>query len=188
MKMILDVETTGLPNVYTDLNTYKNVIQISYIIINDDNKEIGRSDFIIKQDSPIPESSTKIHGITDEKAKKYGIDFLDAWAIVEQSMKICSTLIGHNISFDINSIKADLIRRGKKEPTILLSKIVDTMKAAEGLNHFFFDNGDPRWPKLTELYKFLFEEEMENAHNSLYDVIATKKCFIELDKRGLIKE
>lgn len=44
-----------------------------------------------------------------------------------------------------------------------------------------------KWPKLTELYKTLFNEEFEGAHGALADIEATAKCFFELKKLGVIK-
>lgn len=45
-----------------------------------------------------------------------------------------------------------------------------------------------KYPKLTELYFELFNKKMDNAHDSLYDVLATKECFLELKKIGVINE
>ncbi len=39
-------------------------------------------------------------------------------------------------------------------------------------------------PKLEELYKFLFKEDIINAHNAAADVDATARCFFELLRQG----
>ena len=43
-----------------------------------------------------------------------------------------------------------------------------------------------KWPKLTELYRFLFDKEVENAHDALGDITATMECFVELHRRKKI--
>jgi len=42
-------------------------------------------------------------------------------------------------------------------------------------------------PKLSELYKHLFGEWFEGAHNAMVDVEATTRAFGELVKRGAIQ-
>jgi hypothetical protein len=36
------------------------------------------------------------------------------------------------------------------------------------------------------LYTHLFDKEIENAHDAMADIEATKDCFLELAKRGHI--
>lgn len=43
-----------------------------------------------------------------------------------------------------------------------------------------------KWPKLGELYRFLFNKDFEGAHDAMFDVIALKECFFEMAKRGVI--
>ena len=42
------------------------------------------------------------------------------------------------------------------------------------------------WPKLQELYHKLFGCDFEDAYDAMADITATKKCFFEMRKRGLI--
>jgi hypothetical protein len=46
--------------------------------------------------------------------------------------------------------------------------------------------GKYKWPKLVELYKFLFNEELTGAHDALVDILATRRCYYELLKRGIV--
>ncbi len=46
-----------------------------------------------------------------------------------------------------------------------------------------------KWPKLEELHRVLFGEQVMGAHNAMVDVRATLRCFFELkDKRGMYGE
>ncbi len=39
-----------------------------------------------------------------------------------------------------------------------------------------------KWPKLEELHNFLFKEGFDGAHDALNDVMATSKCYFEMNK------
>ena len=47
--------------------------------------------------------------------------------------------------------------------------------------------GQYKWPKLSELYFKLFTSELENAHNSYYDVVNCAKCYFALIEIGWLK-
>ena len=40
--------------------------------------------------------------------------------------------------------------------------------------------GEYKWPSLDQLYYKCFDDKMENAHNSKYDVINCAKCYFKL--------
>ena len=185
-KIIIDTETNGLPSNYNDLYTYKNIVQISFMVIGVDNEEVARGNFIIKQDEDISKESSKIHGITNEIAESKGLDFFEVMGVILPFIDRIDAIIGHNIKFDLASIKSMYLRNNKDVPEI--EKIViDTMIVGSELGIFTGANNLPKWPKLSELYKHFFEEEFEDQHNSMGDVIATCKCFLELEKMGKIK-
>ena len=45
-----------------------------------------------------------------------------------------------------------------------------------------------KWPTLLELYNKLFNSSFEDAHDAKVDNEATIKCFLELKRKGIIKE
>lgn len=185
-KIIIDVETSGLPNLCSDLSTYKNIVQLSFSVLDSQNFEISTGNFIIKQKVAIPEEASRMHGITDAIAEERGIDFFKVMDILIPNMKLCEIIIGHNVAFDLNSMQAEYVKEGKEKPEVKL-KVIDTMLEALKTGIFTHENGEKRWPKLTELYKYLFGEDFSDAHNSFADVRATKRCYIEMIKRKMIK-
>lgn len=46
--------------------------------------------------------------------------------------------------------------------------------------------GGYKWPKLEELYRKLFGRMFDDAHDALADVSATKECYFELRRRGVL--
>jgi hypothetical protein len=48
--------------------------------------------------------------------------------------------------------------------------------------------GEYKWPKLEELYTKLFGTTISGAHDAMADIEATKKCYFELIRRGIITD
>ena len=44
----------------------------------------------------------------------------------------------------------------------------------------------PKWPKLEELYNYLFNKNFQGAHRAINDVKACAECFIQLKKTGYL--
>lgn len=80
---------------------------------------------------------------------------------------------------------------GKRDAWIraLDGKLLCTMQSSVNLCQIPYPSGRKgfKWPKLTELHRFLFERDFENAHTALGDVEATVDCFVELHKRKKIE-
>lgn len=104
--------------------------------------------------------------------------------------KQAKVLVGHNVSFDINIVGAELLRI-KSDYSIANKTNIDTM--LKSINYCAipsgFSYGDKyKWPKLQELHMKLFGYEFEEAHDAMADIRATKKCFFEMKRIGLIIE
>lgn len=87
VKLFIDTETTGLPlndNLpYTDLKNWPYLVQVALIIEDDNYGILAKRNIILKPDGyTIPESATKIHGISNERAvkmEKTGIRLFLSW-------------------------------------------------------------------------------------------------------------
>lgn len=98
-------------------------------------------------------------------------------------------VVGHNVDFDLGVVGAELVRCWGKNYLFGMGAVVDTMKApgvAELVGIAKANGFGFKWPKLMELYVKLFGSEFEGAHDSLEDVTATRECFWELKRRGII--
>jgi DNA polymerase III epsilon subunit-like protein len=97
-------------------------------------------------------------------------------------------LVGHNVDYDIKVMSMEYGRLRMISP-ILRKPRICTMKSSTnyvkipgpGLKTEY------KYPKLSELYWFLFHKPLKGAHNALADVRATAECFHELRRRGVIK-
>jgi DNA polymerase-3 subunit epsilon len=187
--LFFDTETTGLPKNWnapiTDTNNWPRLVQLAYIIYDDEGILLSKNDLIIFPEGySIPPESSEIHGITDERAREIGkpiksvlLDFLNV-------LKSSELIVGHNINFDINIVGCEFIRNGYANPFENLKKIC-TMESTT--NYCAIDGPyGYKWPKLSELYFKLFDRHFTEAHDASVDIKATSECFWELVGRNLI--
>jgi DNA polymerase-3 subunit epsilon len=184
MAMFIDTETTGLPDthnlrwgVYPDykkLDKYANarIVQFSMLITDNQFNFNDLKDYIIKREE-FEITNEKFHGITNELSDKLGINFnIVVEEIFYEQLKKVSHIIAHNVAFDIGVIKSELHRRNLQYIIDEIDKktLLCTMKHMKPILKIINPYGNYKNPSLNEIYKFNFKTDVENAHNSLYDV------------------
>jgi DNA polymerase III epsilon subunit-like protein len=206
--MVFDTETTGLPQtkfINTDtLHLWPHIVQFSYTIYDTEKNElVDSTDFIIKvSDSvTISSESMKIHKITNEISADKGVEIEK---VIREFIDLLTTvdlLVGHNISFDLNMVKVEMMRiiqfnerkvtprqlRNYKSDLDYLYKyknIYCTLRESIHLCNIFTVNKYGKkylkFPKLLELHEKLFDSTPMNLHNSFNDILVTLRCFIKL--------
>jgi DNA polymerase III epsilon subunit-like protein len=204
--LVFDTETTGLPKTKfispTTLSLWPYIVQFSYIIYDSSlNDIIETKDYIIKlpENIVIPEESSKIHGITKDLSNTKGICIIEVLNEFFYILKTVDKLIGHNIDFDINMLKIELLRIINDKDSLyeqnkvfkqnlhyLLNyeNVICTLKdSINYCNIQLIDKlGKPylKYPKLSELYEKLFNKSPNNLHNSFNDILVTLRCFMKL--------
>ena len=184
MAMFIDTETSGLPDthnlrwgVYPDywkLNKYDNarIVQISMLITDNQFKYEDIKDYIIKREE-FEITNDKFHGITNEISDNIGVDFnVVAIDIFYELLKNVTHIVAHNVAFDVGVIKSELHRRKLQYIIDELDKktLLCTMKHMKPILKIINPYGNYKNPSLNEIYKYNFKTDVENAHNSLYDV------------------
>lgn len=115
--LVFDTETTGLPTANLIgpqyLEQWPYIVQLSYVIYDDERNTIELKDYIIKipDNIDIPQESINIHGITKKISNTYGVSIYEVFAEFYYYFKIADKIIGHNINFDINMIRVELLRK-----------------------------------------------------------------------------
>jgi DNA polymerase III epsilon subunit-like protein len=211
--LVFDVETSGLPpkqckNVtLTNVMDWPYIVQFSYIIFDTETSNIQKiSDNIIKVPEwvTISEESIELHGITKEKSINKGKDMQEMLVQFTFDIKGVSHVVGHNISFDMNMVKASFYRLLNSEMntenstnnSIIVSvfnkfaefttKITFACTMRENISRCNIrrvgKDGSTykKFPTLNELHKNLFDIEPKNLHNSLYDVIICMRCYYKV--------
>jgi len=185
--LFIDIETIGLPNRISFSEYYSpieithydssRIIEIGYIICNN-TEIIKKVDNLIKPNN-FTINNTNIHGITHEQAENEGKSISDVLDILYNDLDLVETVISHNSLFDINIILSECHRINHKLFNKLNSKIIKcTMK----LGKEFMKS--EKYPKLTELYKFIFNQEIIQEHRALSDSIICKDCYYFIIKKN----
>ena len=122
--LIIDTETTGLPpkiktkpldlNSTNDLlDAWPYIVQLSCIVYNTEvSKIVCENDWIIQlpPEIEIPLQASNIHGITTEISRNQGINIQIALDCFMRDWKNADLIVAHNMSFDLNMIKTELVR------------------------------------------------------------------------------
>ena len=187
--VFFDTETTGVPLNYkapsSDTNNWPRLVQLAWILTDEESNRIHTGNLIVKPDGfVIPADATKVHGITTQRAKEEGVSLAEAIEQFKADLDVATYIVGHNIDFDKKIVGAEMIRLGmkdeleKKKSCCTMQSSIDFCKIPGKYGY--------KYPKLQELYKKLFGNEFDDAHNAMSDIEATEKCFWELRKRKLI--
>jgi DNA polymerase III epsilon subunit-like protein len=194
--LVFDTETTGLftadPKEYRDIEQFPRIVEIAWVLFEDD-REISSGEYIIRPDGfEIPERASNLHGIATEKALTIGIDREIVFDRFLADFKACDKIVAHNIKYDKTVVASELcrMRRSTIAQEFFTKRYECTMMSTIKLCQLPKTNGHKgfKWPKLQELHNFLFESQFDDAHSALADVRATYRCFRDLIKRGVILE
>ena len=177
--LVFDTETTGLPtskdSAHVARNIWPHLVSISWVIIDSKNI-VKKQSYIIKPEWSIPEESTRIHGITYEQALHDGVDL--SIVMKEFMNEKYDILVAHNINFDYN-VLIQAIQWDLGWEFVPIEKRICTMEIAKNLCKIPFPNGRGyKYPKLSELYQFLFHKKPDilKLHTSVYDVELLAEC------------
>uniref|UniRef100_A0A6C0IH13 Exonuclease domain-containing protein n=1 Tax=viral metagenome TaxID=1070528 RepID=A0A6C0IH13_9ZZZZ len=201
-----DTETTGLPKIKMitekTLHLWPHIVQFSYVIYNNETNNILKTvDHIVKvpENIVISEENSNIHGITDTISKTSGQDIAMVLSEFMQDYNNADIIVAHNMEFDFNIIKVELMRQiyndtqtvdEKEKITQNLnclkasSKLCCTMQESIELCNIkaLSKQGKEyvKFPSLAELHKHLFGVVPKKLHNSLNDVLICLRCFYKM--------
>ena len=192
MYLFFDTETTGLPKnfqaPYTETSNWPRIVQLAYLLVDEQGSVVEENNQVIKPEGySIPLESTRVHGITTAYAKEHGVALTEVLSAFFNACRQADTLVAHNISFDRNVLAAACVRT-QNDTDWLSTNQLCTMVAST--NYCKIPNPyreGYRWPKLEVLHTKLFGESFSGAHDALADVRACKRCFFELQQRGVLK-
>src|ERR1700752_92120 len=193
MFLIFDTETTGLPRNYnaplSDSDNWPRVVQIAWQLHDVKGNLISANSIIVKPEGfTIPFNAAQVHGISTERALAEGAALQDVMNEFVEAVKQTKYLCGHNVEFDLSIVGAEFFRLGMSD-FFAGKPVIDTK--SDPVTEFCAipggKGGKFKWPKLEEVYRKLFNEGFEEAHNAAFDVQATAKAFFELLKRSILK-
>lgn len=203
--LVFDTETSGLPKSRTlddtNLHLWPHIVQFSYVVYDiSSNTVVKIVDEIIKipENIIIPDDCIKIHGITNDICKLRGKNIEKILVDFYDDFEQCDRVVAHNLSFDLNMLKVEILRAinnniNKNTSEIVIynnmfsnlttaQKYYCTMQdTIEYCNVKGLDKKGKefvKFPKLSELYHKMFGNIPNNLHNSLNDVIICLRCYV----------
>lgn len=184
--LIFDTETNGLPkNGYASKNqteSWPRIVQIAWIVCNDAGTTLSEYKSIIKPDGwDIEPGASEVHGITLKYAEANGKPIGPILHKFAEAINECDLIIAHNFVFDDSVAGSEFVRAGISN-NLDKTKRFCTMISTKKLCQIKGNYGKFKYPKLSELYFKLFNEEFTDGHDALNDVRACAKCFFELKK------
>jgi DNA polymerase III epsilon subunit-like protein len=192
--LFFDTETTGLPEDFdapvTDTDNWHPTVQIAWAPVSVAERTIGETEsHIIKPDGfEIPPDATAIHGISTGRARREGHRLGDVLDRFLKAAGASEGLVAHNITFDVPTVRAELVRLKRPDPLAGISTICTKEESTDycQLPSTSRWHSGYKWPSLQELHKILFGHDFKNAHDAGGDVKAGARCFLELVDRGVI--
>lgn len=185
--VVFDVETNGKALNFrapvTNLGNWPRVTQMAWKI-TDGEWGLEKS-YIIKPDGwVVPKEKFFIdNNISTERCEADGVPIQGVLEEFANDLLWADNLVAHNMAFDYNVVGAEMLRynvRAQRKPQKICTMNASTHYCKIVVNHGY------KWPKLEELHRHLFHSEFDGAHDAMFDVRATEKCYFELKKRGVI--
>ena len=185
--LFFDTETTGKADFKAPPGPNQpELVQFAAMLVDDEAGRVLRAtSVIVLPAGDIPEETVAIHGITPEMTRKYGVEPHAALLWLWRTLKVTDLVVCHNVDFDMKIMRSEAIRNGHIALDRDLTKIDTfcTMHESAPLVRLPGKYNEFKWPKLSELHKFLFGEDFEGAHDALTDVRATMRCYFGMKER-----
>lgn len=196
--LFFDTETSDIPK-FKLPNSHPSqpwICQLAAVLTDSEGTHINIMSTLIRSDNlPMSPGAQKIHGISKDRADTLGITSTNAISTFLNYIDNSTAMIAHNIDFDIRLIDIMCARLGPPYKDLFTMLKLErpkicTMRSTTSLCKLPFPSGRSgyKWPKLEELYRYLFNKPLIGAHDAMADVIATIECFFELKRRGYIYE
>jgi DNA polymerase III epsilon subunit-like protein len=187
MELFFDTETSDLYKYKLPYNdpTQPWIVQLGFILSTQDVIYQEGNLLIQANGRTISPGAQKVHGISVETAELAGLPQSTVLSMFHDFLLMADKIVCHNISFDANVLLANVYH---DYSNVLLEKLTNkdyqycTMLKGTPLCKLPGRYNSFKWPKLIELYKYLFNEEFEGAHDALADVRATRRCYYEMTK------
>lgn len=190
--LFIDTETSGLPLWKLGYHDPRQpwVCQIAAVLA-DAERVYDIYSVLVKADGrQIEPEAAAITGITPEMCDLFGIEEPLAIRTVSYLTARADVLVCHNVNFDRMMVAGMYCRNvpvgADVEKYLTRTPWFCTMESTTDLLKLPGNFGKHKWPKLEELYLWLFQEPLLGAHDAFTDTMATRRCFFELLKRELI--
>ena len=191
--IFFDTECNGLPKYYNiDVcitSNWPRLIQLAWIVTDEVGNIVKRQNYVIKPNGfVINDKIAVLTSINTVRAQREGVELVNALSEFMADIEDAQLIIGHNIDFDMHIVGCELFRENMNYNKLMTKPTICTMQKSTNFcaipsngNHAGY-----KWPKLEELHQKLFGTTFSGAHDAMSDVEATRKCYFELKKKGIL--
>lgn len=190
MNIFLDTETDG--NYYSKSLSLThpnqvNIIQLAFQIRNNNKEIVSEYHSLIYPlyFKTIKERAYKIHKISYQNCYENGISPNAAIGIFYYHLLNCSTIIGHNVFYDIMALKILATKCGydKIVQEIEKKQVFCTQKNSKYIVKLpYKSRGGVKPPTLSEAYQYFFGKELIGAHGAMSDTKGCADVYYEIIK------
>jgi DNA polymerase III subunit epsilon len=173
MYLFIDTETTGKENA--------KICQLAMVFTDNSLNTKGIVSSYIKPEGWfIPKSATAYHGITQEQCELFGLPVKALLKVFNFYADKSDLIIAHNAKFDKRCIEQETSANG------LLASATPWYCTMENSTPILAipnaTNRGYKWPKLSEAFKFFTGQDLQNAHDALWDTRACREVFRGIKK------
>jgi DNA polymerase III epsilon subunit-like protein len=183
---IVDIETDGLPQKSLSGVIFPNVVQVAWLIMDIDGKVLKKDSELVHYPNLQYTEAFSINKINLEMVRKIGKPPTEVYRKLISDLKVTDYVVAHNTDFDL-PILSDQFKKYQLQDVLSGKRSICTMRETVSLCQIPSPNGEYSFPKLSQLYKKLFNYEIQQSHNAISDVLITTKCFKELLDRKLLQ-
>ena len=174
-----DTETTGLLKPEeNDMDQQPYILEFAALKFDGEGNELDSIKMYINPGFPVPKEITKITRINDATVAGKP-KFVGHYKAIADFFVGVDTMTAHNLAFDREMLANELIRIDKILCFPWPPNQICTVRETKKLKGYRLN--------LTKLHNELFGCDFDDAHTAMADVVAQKRCFLELVKRGVIK-
>jgi DNA polymerase III epsilon subunit-like protein len=171
---IFDTETDGL----IKNESFPNIIQISWMIMDYDGIVYKKNTELINCDFNPNSDAFKVNKIKPDIIRKLGVEPEEAYLKIMYDLKYCVMMSAHNLDFDYPVLKNEFYKYNIDFDFSQIKRFCTMKWGHSQLKNE--SNPDPKYPKLTELYEYLFNHSVRQYHNSHSDVVILSKIIKEI--------
>ncbi|OLE52909.1 MAG: hypothetical protein AUG51_15825 [Acidobacteria bacterium 13_1_20CM_3_53_8] len=175
--LLFDCETTGKADFKRPASDpcQPRLVQLAALLVEGEWELASLNCIIYPNGFTIPDDVASIHGITTKRALDVGVTFLKVLSLFQDFAARADWFVGHNITFDQLVMQSEFYRANIADPFQDKPSFC-TMRNSTDICCIPGQYGW-KWPKLSEVYRYAFGENLEHAHNALHDLHATWRVY-----------
>ena len=160
------------------------LILLSWQVLDATGACLSEESHLIRRTAPITEEATSLHGITTEEMEREGEELRPVLKRFLQAVSRVKILVAHNVRFHRTLVRSELSAVGLPTEPLEALPTLCTMERGRVLGFKRRDTGEALYPKLSELFGYLYLHEPEVSirfrQKGLRDIRLCAACLRQL--------